>query len=310
MTENFWKGKTCLVTGGAGSIGSHLVCKLLGEIRNSKRVENGPKSIRVLDLSEYNLFKLRELVRRDERVRLLLGDIRDANRVEMAVKGTDIVIHMAAVKHVDIAYYNPWEAVNTNVIGTKNVIEACLREPSVKKVVFTSSDKAVNPIGLYGVTKLIGEKSFEWAADIQNEKDFCIMRFGNVIESSGNVFEIWKMQNNKGLSVTLTGRDMKRYFWTMKECVNFIIKSMNIIKNRDLLIPKMKEYNLYDLAIKKGYSIRFVPPRPDEKLAEDLMTCRPKLSEDGMFMTIPESKRAEDKGFCWLVRPKETIKSG
>lgn len=248
----------------------------------------------MLDSSEYNLFKLRELTHRDERIRLLLGDVKDKERVEMAVRGANIVIHMAAIKHIDIAYYNPSEAVKTNVNGTENIVHACLKEPDVKKVIMVSSDKAVNPTGLYGVTKLIGEKFFQWAAEIQKEKQFCILRFGNVIESSGNVFEIWKMQKAKGMPVTVTSKEMKRYFWTTRECINFVIKAANEAQNGELFIPKMKKFRVYDIAMKRGYSVRLVNPRKDEKIDEELMT-------------IFEEKDSHDKGSFWVVHPIKIV---
>lgn len=275
-----FKDSKILITGGAGSIGTRLVTKLL---------EHNPHSLRVMDSSEYNLFRLRELVKRDERVRMLLGNVRSKERMRMAVRGVDIVIHMAAIKHIDIAYYNIEEAIMTNIYGTSNVVHTCMDEPSVKKVVFISSDKAVNPTGLYGVTKLIGEKLFHWASDIQTEKAFGILRFGNVFESSGNVFEVWKMQKQKGLPVSVTSKEMKRYFWTLRDCVNFTMKSINTMQNGDTFVPKMQKHSIYDLAIKRGFSVKLTSPRRDEKYDEDLMT-------------VLERKTAEDRGSFWLLK--------
>jgi FlaA1/EpsC-like NDP-sugar epimerase len=280
METSIYKDANILVTGGAGSIGARLVEKLL---------EKNPKAIRVLDNSEYNLFKLRELVKRDGRVRYLLGDVRNPERVKMAVRGADIVFHLAAIKHIDFAYYNIEEALETNITGTKNMINACMEEPSVKRVMFVSSDKAANAIGLYGMTKLIGEKVTQWAAEIQSQKIFCTVRFGNVIESSGNVFEIWKMQAARGLPVTITSKEMMRYFWSVRECVGFIARSCEAAKNGEVYIPKMKKFNIYEMAIKKGYSVKVCKVRRDEKYDEDLMT-------------VEEQKHAADMGAFWILK--------
>jgi len=272
------KKKHAVVTGGAGSIGARLVEKLLSY---------EPAAIRVLDASEYNLFKLREMVKHDERVRLLLGDIRNPKRVGMAIRGSNIVFHLAAIKHIDIAYYNIEEALEVNIDGTKNIVNTCLEEPSVEKVIFISSDKAASPLGLYGMTKLIGEKIFHWAGEIQNKKAFSIVRFGNVIESSGNVFEIWKSQASRGLPVTITSKEMKRYFWTTRDCVRFIIKAANLCSNGELWVPKMTKYSIHEMAMKKGYSVKYIAPRKDEKIDEILLTYEEQKNakeKDGYFV--------------------------
>lgn len=274
--KRFFEGKTIVVTGGAGSIGSALVKRLL---------KFKPKSIRVLDIDEYGLFKLKQEIR-VETVRCLIGDIRDRERVELALRGADIVVHCAALKHVDINEYNPDEAIRTNVLGTLNVLKVAVEEKSIKKVVLTGSDKAVYPVSLYGTTKLLAELLFKWADNITpKNKVFCIARFCNVIESRGNVFEVWKKQMENGKPLTITDKHAIRYFMQIDDAVELIISCIVFGKGKEVFIPrKCVKLNIADLAaekaIKAGLSKKMVRVglRPGEKLVEELVTFQERKS--------------------------------
>jgi len=259
-----FKGKTILVTGGAGSIGSALVKKLL---------EYDPKSIRILDIDEYGLFKLRSEVK-DEKVRLLLGDIRNSERVRLAVKGVDIVFHTAALKHVGICQYNPDEAIETDIIGTLNVVKSSLEEQSVKKFIYLSSDKAVNPNAIYGCCKLLGEFLVNWANQIQqNDKKFATVRFCNVWETRGNINEIWHQQMSEGKPLTVTSKDMVRYFTSLPEAIALIIKAAVMADGGEIFVPHhVAASNIYELASKMSGNIEIIGIRPGEKLVEQLLT--------------------------------------
>ena len=193
MKNNIFNNKVILVTGGVGSIGSHIVKTLL---------KYNPKQIRVFDIRETELVDMqRELINHNN-LSFLLGDIRDKERLNFAMKKVDMVFHAAALKHVPACEYNPFEAVKTNVYGTQNMIDAAINN-NVGRVVNISTDKAADASTLYGTTKQLGERLTSWAgAHIQSSK-FASVRLGNVMETRGNVFEIWKeeSENNQPLSI-------------------------------------------------------------------------------------------------------------
>lgn len=259
-------GSTYLVTGGAGSIGSVLVKSIL---------ENyNPASIRVFDNSDYLLAKLaRELD--DDRVRCILGNVYDRERLDLALQGVDYVFHLAAIKDISISEYNPLETINTNVKGTANLVECCLKARP-KKVLNLSSDKAIGFQTLYGATKYITEQLFSWGHQVAYPKiAFCNVRLGNIIESRGNVFEIWNEQHKKGKPITITDTEMQRYFMHVKDAVDNILLAFELANGGELFVPQMIEYNLMDMAeqyigVNADYSI--IGIRKGEKIRENLMT--------------------------------------
>jgi UDP-N-acetylglucosamine 4,6-dehydratase/5-epimerase len=271
----FFYNKDILVTGGCGSIGTEIVKQL---------IKFKPKRIRVFDNNESGLFYLQKKLN-SSKIRILIGDIRDKDRLRLAVCGADIVFHAAALKHVPLCEYNPFEAVNTNVIGTQNLLEVT-REEHVGKVVSISTDKAVNPINTMGATKLLSEKLVMRAhiGDKCTTKFSCV-RFGNVLNSVGSVIPIFKDQIKRGGPVTITSPKMLRFFMSMPEAVSLVLKAAQISKGQEIFILKMQKIRILDLAEvlieqfgpefgydPKEIKITNIGVRPGEKLDEQLVT--------------------------------------
>ncbi|MDP2741436.1 MAG: polysaccharide biosynthesis protein [bacterium] len=215
--EQELKNKKILITGGAGSVGNALIKELLKYDVNV---------IRVFDLSENEMSKIRNTFIDEKRLRYLIGDIKDLNRLKMAMEGIDIVIHLAAMKHVYACEYNPFEAIKTNIEGLQNVID-CARNENIEKMIFTSTDKAAYPLSVMGLTKLMGEKLISLAEYYKGDKRtlFTSVRFGNVIGSNGSVIPIFKKQIKEGGPITINDIEMTRFIITMSEATDLIFKS-------------------------------------------------------------------------------------
>jgi len=274
------KGKTVLITGGAGSIGSELTKTIL---------KYPVRTVRVLDIDEHALFKLGRTVN-DSRVRLLLGNILDKERIELAGNKADIILHTAAIKNIEISEYNPYETIDTNINGTLNMIRMAIKNKP-KKFLNISTDKAVNSSTLYGTTKKLGEILTTWAAMHIDSTQFATTRFGNVKETRGNVFEIWneEKKNNKPLSITHSS--MERYFLDIDEAVNFVLECIPLTNHGEIFVPKMKSYKIKDLANKISKRKKIIGLRAGEKMKEILM------SED-------ENKIAEERKNMWIIKNK------
>jgi FlaA1/EpsC-like NDP-sugar epimerase len=273
------KNKIILITGGAGSIGSALTEKLL---------QFPVKSIRILDVDEHALFQLGKLVN-DSRLRLLLGDIQNTDRLEMAGTGVDIIIHLAAVKNIEITEFNPIETINTNINGTVNLIKMAIKNKPCK-FLNISSDKSVDSSTLYGTTKQLGERLTSWAGRHIETTKFGSVRFGNVMESRGNVFTIWneELKNKKPLSITEP--NMKRYFFHVSEATDFILKCLPLIKEGEIFVPKMNLYKIKDLADKISKKQKIIGLRRGEKIEE-------------ILLTQDEKSRAIEKKDFWMIKP-------
>ena len=282
--KNFYKDKDILVTGGAGSIGRAIVKTL---------VQYKPKRIRVLDQNESAQFYLQQELNNNERVRHLIGDIRNLNRVIWAAKGTDIIIHCAALKHVPACEYNVSEAIETNIIGLNNVIKAANRW-EVEKCIYISTDKAVYPENVMGITKLMGEKMVNNAVVGSSKTKFATIRFGNVLNSNGSVIPLFKKQINSGGPVTITHPEMTRFFMTIKQAVRLILKAIGETKGKETYILKMNSLKITDLAdamieelATKKTDIKIIGIRPGEKLKELLLTEEERKyakNKDNMFI--------------------------
>ena len=263
---NELKNKSILVTGGAGSIGSTLVSKLL---------EYPIKSIRVLDIDEHALFKLNKKLK-DSRLRILLGSILDQDRIDMAGDGVDIVFHLAAIKNIEISEFNPIETIDTNVNGTVNIVKMLIKKKP-KIFINISTDKAADASTLYGNTKQLGERLTSWAGFHIKETKSATIRFGNVIETRGNVFEIWneELKHNKPLSITEPL--MKRYFIHSNEVVEFILNCTIIANMGEIFIPKMGLFTIKELANKISKKHKIIGLRQGEKLQEKLLSSEEEL---------------------------------
>lgn len=255
------RNKTILITGGAGSIGSVLAKRLL---------KYPVKTIRILDIDEHALFRLRHRIR-DPRLRLLLGNVQDKERLDMAGNGVDIIIHAAAVKNIEISEFNPIETIDTNINGTVNMIKMAIKNKPVK-FLNISTDKAADASTLYGTTKQLGERLTSWAGHHIVTTKFATVRFGNVFETRGNVFEIWneEKKNNKPLSITVP--TMKRYFFHVEEAIDFILICIPLINNGEIFVPKMKSFNIKELADNISKNQKIIGLRQGEKMEEILIT--------------------------------------
>ncbi len=274
--------KTILVTGGTGSFGNHIVKKI---IKNYK-----PKKIIIFSRDELKQFDMaNELNAPKSYLRFFLGDVRDQDRVESALQGVDIVFHAAALKHVESSEYNPYECIKTNVIGTQNIIRAALKN-NVDKVIFISTDKATNPLNLYGATKLAAEKLIIAANNIRGKSRTILsaVRYGNVIGSRGSLIPILdKCLKNKTKSVPITDSKMTRFFITLDQGVNFVLSNLNYMQGGEIFIPKIPSVKIIDIA--KVYApnkkIKIIGIRPGEKLHEVL------ISEDESMNTVETNDR-------------------
>jgi len=272
------KNKTILVTGGAGSIGSVLVTKIL---------EFPVKTVRVLDIDEHALFKLNRKVN-DKRLRLLLGSITDKERIEMAGNKVDIILHLAAIKNIEISEFNPMETIDTNVQGLINLIKmSTINKP--KKFLNISTDKAADASTLYGTTKQICERLVSWAGFHIGPTKFASIRLGNVRETRGNVFEIWNEENKNNKPLSITHPEMKRYFVHVDEAVENIIKCITMTNIGEIFIPKMKSYKIKDLASEISDKHKIIGIRQGEKLEEILITKQEKIM-------------AQEKDNMWIIQ--------
>ena len=246
-----FKGKTILITGGTGSIGLGLV-KQLTKCR--------PKSIRILSNDENSIFEARNHLERNSVLTFLMGDIRDKDRMIFAMRGADIVFHVAAMKHVDICESDPFETVKTNIIGTSNVLEVALLQ-NISKVIFISTDKATNPISTLGATKLLGERLTIKAGSLKGKGKtiFSVIRFGNVIGSRGSVFQIFLNQIKKNERITVTDSKMTRYIMSISDATSTILRATKIAKDGEIFILKMPSVKILDLAyeMKNVYSKKY-----------------------------------------------------
>lgn len=264
-----FEGKKILITGGTGSLGQALTKRLLSLKVDTVRIYSRNENKQIMMESEFH----------DDRLRFLIGDIRDLTRLERAMEDVDIVFHTAALKHVPVIEYNPFEAIKTNVIGSQNVIDACLHE-NVEIAVGVGTDKAVSPLNTYGATKLLMEKLFVTASNYlsyeRHKTKFIALRYGNVLGSSGSVVPklINQIQNKE--KITITDPCMTRFSITMNEALNFILNATINSRGSEIFIPKLRAYSITDLKQALVELIgdtgeRKIPIRPGEKIHEILI---------------------------------------
>ena len=260
--------QSILITGGTGSFGKKFIEKLLHKYK--------PNKIIVYSRDELKQFEMQKIFpgNKNTAIRYFIGDIRDLPRLRQALDTVDIVVHAAALKHVPIAEYNPFEAVKTNIIGSQNVIDASL-STNVKKVIALSTDKAAAPINLYGATKLASDKLFIAANNFKGSKNikFSVVRYGNVMGSRGSVIPYFLKCKKKNF-IPITDENMTRFSITLNEGVDFVFKSLKNMQGGELFIPKISSFKIIDLAkaIAPNIKPKIIGLRPGEKLHEEMIT--------------------------------------
>lgn len=283
-----WTNQVILVTGGTGSFGKKFV-----EIAQR---DLSPRKIIIFSRDELKQHEMRAAGFDQPNLRYFIGDVRDRERLTRAMHGVDVVVHAAALKQVPACEYNPMEAVKTNIMGTSNVVEAAL-DAGVKKVMALSTDKAVNPVNLYGATKLAAEKltvqSNTYAAGSATR--YSCVRYGNVVGSRGSVVPVFLNQREQG-TVTITDDRMTRFWLSLEQGVRFVIDCIEQMRGGEVFVPKIPSMKVIDLAraIAPGAAVSVIGIRPGEKLHEVL------ISED-------EARNTVERDTMFIVKPPETL---
>ena len=283
-------GKSILVTGGTGSFGRRFIERVLAF--------SAPKRLIVFSRDELKQHEMRESMPggTSEPIRYFIGDIRDRERLQRAFHGIDIVVHAAALKQVPACEYNPIEAVLTNVMGARNVLDAAV-DQAVHKVIALSTDKAVNPINIYGATKLCMEKLIVQAnayTGSDRRPIFSCSRYGNVIGSRGSVIPLFEAQRKTG-RVTVTDERMTRFWLTLDEGVDFVMHCIDRMQGGEVFVPKIPSMHIMDLvaAVAPGCAVDAIGIRPGEKLHETLLSedeARRAVEMDDMYVVPPEGE--------------------
>jgi UDP-N-acetylglucosamine 4,6-dehydratase/5-epimerase len=260
------KGKIVLITGGTGSFGTAFVKALLAD--------HDPAAVRVYSRDELKQYNLQLTLDSDERLRCLIGDVRDGGRLRVAMRGVDVVIHAAALKQVPVCEYNPFEAVKTNINGAENVVAAAIAN-DVPRTLALSTDKAVNPVNLYGATKLAAEKIITQGNAYAGSSParFAIMRYGNVVGSRGSVIPLFKAQALEG-ELTITDEAMTRFWITLEQAVEFAIGCLGMMQGGEVFVPRIPSMRVRDIAdaLAPKATRRIIGIRPGEKVHEVLVT--------------------------------------
>ncbi len=282
-----WKDSVVLVTGGTGSFGKKFTEMMM--------TKHHPKKLIIFSRDELKQHEMRQVwsdLSGEFPIRYFVGDVRDKERLYRALHGVDIVIHAAALKQVPACEYNPFEAVQTNILGAKNVIDAAI-DSGVKRVVALSTDKAVNPINLYGATKLVAEKLFVQGNSYVGGAGtrFSCVRYGNVVGSRGSVIPLFLEQRRRG-KLTVTDERMTRFWITLEQGVDFVIRCVESMHGGEIFVPKIPSMKIMDLtkAIAPECEVTFNGIRPGEKIHESLVSAdeaRYTLEFDDMFVIMP-----------------------
>jgi len=280
--------KVVLITGGTGSFGKKFTEKIITEYK--------PRKVIIYSRDEYKQYMMRKkFASHEEQLRFFLGDIRDKNRLLRAFEGVDYVVHAAALKQVPALEYNPTEAVNTNVMGADNIVDAAI-DRGVKKVVALSTDKAVNPINLYGATKLVAEKIFIAANAYGGGKvKFSAVRYGNVIGSRGSVIPLFMNLKKEGVKeFPITEERMTRFWITFDQATSLVIKALEESEGGEIFVPRTWSARIVDLAraIEPSCTFRCTGIRPGEKLHESLISydeARNAKEFDDIYVILPQA---------------------
>lgn len=285
--QSFFKNKTVLITGGTGTFGHAFVTRLLKEDEVKKLI--------ILSRDEFKQHHMQQQVADPKnKLRFFLGDIRDKERLTRAFQGVDVVVHAAALKQVPAIEYNPLEAIKTNINGSQNVIDAAL-DCKVEKCLLVSSDKAVQPINLYGATKFAAEKLFVAANAYRGEEyntAFSVIRYGNVVGSRGSFIELLRTQRKTGV-ITLTHEKMTRFWIPIERVMDVVLECLEIMNGGEIFVPKMKNMPVMDVIklLTPEAKIKTIGMRPGEKLHE-------------VLVTEYEAPRTKDIGRLYAVKPE------
>ena len=294
-----FKNKSIFVTGATGSFGKAFVAHLIKNHPNFKRLVIFSRD----ELKQFEMSKLKKFQHKN--LRMFLGDIREKDRLESALEGIDIVIHAAALKQVPAAEYNPFEFIKTNVIGTQNLVETCIKK-NVKKVVALSTDKASSPINLYGATKLCADKLVLSANNIKGAKkiSFSVVRYGNVMGSRGSVVPFFLDMYKNKKKLPLTHFDMTRFNISLKESIELVEKAIKYGTGGEIFVPKLKSFYIRDLIkviTKKVNHFNIVGIRPGEKIHEELISSaelKDTISSNDHFVVLSNSTTKEIMEYC------------
>ena len=288
-------GKKVLITGGTGSLGTALTKKLL---------ETNVETIRIFSRDEWKQVQMQSEIK-DKRLRYFIGDVRDKERLSRALEDVDVVIHAAALKQMPVAEYNPFEAVKTNILGTQNLIEACL-DNNVDSVLAIGTDKAVSPVNTYGATKLLMERLFVSANFYKGNhktKFFCV-RYGNVLGSRGSIVPVFVNQIKSGKKVTITDPSMTRFTITMNEALGLILRTLKNGKGGEVFVPKLNSYRVGDIKdaildlLHSSKETEIISIRPGEKIHESLISndeLRNTFEKNEDYVII--DKQLQDSGY-------------
>ncbi|MFZ6035976.1 MAG: UDP-N-acetylglucosamine 4,6-dehydratase (inverting) [Patescibacteria group bacterium] len=295
-------GKSILITGGTGSFGKKFTERIFAEYK--------PRRVIIYSRDEYKQYLMRrQYAKYDSHIRYFIGDVRDADRLKRALEGIDIVIHAAALKHVPAAEYNPMEAIKTNIFGAQNVINASI-DRGVKKIVALSTDKAVNPVNLYGATKLVSDKLFVAANAYVGGKDtaFSVVRYGNVVGSRGSVVPFFKTLIDQGAKeLPITDMRMTRFWITLDQGVDLVFRAIRESKGGEIYVSKIPSTNIVDIAkaMLPHVKLKEVGIREGEKLHEVMITVedsRTTYDYKDHYIIYPD--------FDWWVLSKHFKKGG
>jgi UDP-N-acetylglucosamine 4,6-dehydratase/5-epimerase len=309
-----WTKTSILLTGGTGSFGQKFTEIILKEYC--------PKRLVIFSRDELKQHEMKMSGFNQENLRYFIGDVRDAERLRRAMHGIDLVVHAAALKHVPACEYNPFEAVRTNIHGAQNIIDAAL-DTGIKKVLALSSDKAVNPVNLYGATKLVAEKVFVQGNAYSGgaEARFSCVRYGNVVGSRGSVIPLFLKQRPTG-TVTITDDRMTRFWITLDQGVRFVIRCIEDMRGGEVFVPRIPSMKVTDLkeAIAPDCSSQIIGIRPGEKLHEVLLStdeARHVIATKDSFVIKPEDPSWEESclwpsstvlpdSFCYASNTNDT----
>jgi len=265
---SFLNKKSILITGGTGSFGKKFIEIVLRKFK--------PRKLIIFSRDEQKQFNMQQRWKEERAspMRYFIGDVRDIDRLNLAMQNVDIVIHAAALKHVPLGEYNPFEVIKTNVLGAQNVIDASMLN-NVKKVIALSTDKASSPINLYGASKLTSDKLFVAANNLRGKKNikFSVVRYGNVMSSRGSVIPLFLEKQKEGI-IPITDKRMTRFNITLEEGVNFVLFCLKKMWGGEIFVPKIPSYRLEDLAkaVAPNCKMKIVGLRPGEKLHEEMVS--------------------------------------